>query len=331
MISFIIIGRNEGWKLTKCLQSVYQTIEYNNLKDYEVIYVDSKSTDDSIERAKQFNNIKIFQITGVYNAAIARNIGAKESKGEILFFVDADVELLPDFIPHVLINNHSVLKYDCVAGYLDNIFYDENWDFIKRAPQGYTDLKQTNITTRSVNGGIFLIKKEIWELAKGMRSKYRKNQDLDLALRLSKKGIHFTRVPFLMGIHHTIDYRHQNRMWQSIISGNLLYPSVTTRDHLFYLPKIKHTVRRQYTAILLLMFVLTIFFDILSFVLLFTYLILLFLKVYRNTKQAGRNKGSSLLYFLNRSLNQFISDILFWVGFIAFHPSSKKAIYKRVS
>lgn len=331
MISFILIGRNEGWKLTKCLQSVYQTIEYNSLKEYEVIYVDSKSTDDSIERAKEFNKIKIFRINGEYNAAIARNIGAKESEGKTLFFIDADVELLPDFIPHVLINNQNELKYDCVAGYLDNIFYDEKWNFIKRAPQGYTDLKQTIISTRSVNGGIFLIKKELWGLVNGMRTKYRKNQDLDLALRLSKKGVYFTRVPFLMGLHHTIDYGHQNRMWQRVLAGNLLYPSVTARDHLLYLPKIKHTIRRQYTAILLLLFVLALIFDVLPFVFILSYLIMLFLKVYRNTRQAGRNKGSLLLYFFNRSLNQFISDILFWIGFIAFYPSSKKAIYKKVS
>jgi glycosyltransferase involved in cell wall biosynthesis len=79
MISFIIIGRNEGWKLTKCLQSVFETIAYNKLKNAEVIYVDSKSTDDSIERAKAFDKVKVLLITGECNAAIASNIGAKEA------------------------------------------------------------------------------------------------------------------------------------------------------------------------------------------------------------------------------------------------------------
>ena len=30
MISFIIIGRNEGWKLTKCFESVSDTIKQNS-------------------------------------------------------------------------------------------------------------------------------------------------------------------------------------------------------------------------------------------------------------------------------------------------------------
>ena len=87
MISFIIIGRNEGQKLTKCFESVLNTIEFNSLRDYEVIYVDSNSTDDSIERAKKFNNIKIFRLTRDVNAAIARNLGVEKSKGDVLFFI----------------------------------------------------------------------------------------------------------------------------------------------------------------------------------------------------------------------------------------------------
>ena len=78
-ISFIVIGRNEGWKLDKCLQSIVDTIEFNQYKNYEIIYVDSNSTDDSIERAKKYDKIKIFKLTCDANPAIARNVGAKEA------------------------------------------------------------------------------------------------------------------------------------------------------------------------------------------------------------------------------------------------------------
>ncbi|MDD2636668.1 MAG: glycosyltransferase, partial [Bacteroidales bacterium] len=122
MISFIIIGRNEGWKFTKCLQSVFETIEYNKLKDAEVIYVDSKSTDDSLKRAKAYKQVKVFLITGECNAAIARNIGAKESKGGILYFIDGDMEIEKDFLSHAIINNQ--LRYDCFTGHLDDYLYD---------------------------------------------------------------------------------------------------------------------------------------------------------------------------------------------------------------
>ena len=86
MISFVIFGHNEGWKLTNCLKSVFLTIKYNGLTMYEVIYIDSKSTDDSIERAKKFKEVKIYKLTADYNSAIARNIGSQKSIGEVLFF-----------------------------------------------------------------------------------------------------------------------------------------------------------------------------------------------------------------------------------------------------
>ena len=86
MISFIIIGRNEGWKLTKCLQSVFDTISFNNIDKYEVIYGDSKSEDDSIDRVKRFSNVSIISLTGEINAAIARNVGVNHSKGSVLFY-----------------------------------------------------------------------------------------------------------------------------------------------------------------------------------------------------------------------------------------------------
>ncbi len=78
-ISFIVIGKNEGWKISKCLGSIYSCIEKNKISNYEIIYVDSQSNDDSIERVKKYKEVKIYSIINKTNAAIARNNGAKES------------------------------------------------------------------------------------------------------------------------------------------------------------------------------------------------------------------------------------------------------------
>jgi len=51
-LSFIIIGKNEGWKLSLCFDSVNRCIENNSILNYEIIYVDSQSADNSIEIAK---------------------------------------------------------------------------------------------------------------------------------------------------------------------------------------------------------------------------------------------------------------------------------------
>jgi len=126
LISFIIIGRNEGWKLTHCLESIFKSAISNLLSYYEVIYVDSQSTDDSIVRANKFANIRIFLITGKYNAAIGRNIGAKEAKGDFLFFLDGDMELHPEFIKEALRLHKKDLRF--ISGQIEEQFYNENWE-----------------------------------------------------------------------------------------------------------------------------------------------------------------------------------------------------------
>jgi hypothetical protein len=54
MISFILIGRNKGWKLIKYFESIFQTIKRHSLAKYEVIYANSKPSDNSLKRTQKF-------------------------------------------------------------------------------------------------------------------------------------------------------------------------------------------------------------------------------------------------------------------------------------
>src|SRR6056297_500012 len=140
MISFIIIGRNEGWKLTICFQSIHKTIEKLKIDNYEIIYVDSKSTDDSIERALKFNKIKVLKLTGKCNPAIARNIGAENSSGDTLFFIDGDMEINSNFLT-IIFEDNLLLSHNFISGQLKNINYNKSGKFIGYSWQYYGVLK----------------------------------------------------------------------------------------------------------------------------------------------------------------------------------------------
>ena len=63
-----------------------------------MIYVDSDSRDDSIDIVNSFKNVEVYKISGKINAALARNIGAQKSRGNILVFIDGDMHtLIPNF------------------------------------------------------------------------------------------------------------------------------------------------------------------------------------------------------------------------------------------
>src|SRR3989344_830900 len=90
--SFIIPTRNEGDYLEGCLKS----IKKQTIKDYEIIIVDSYSKDNTVATARKYGAKVLFEKRR--GPAVARNTGAKKTKGEILIFPDADVRFEKNFL-----------------------------------------------------------------------------------------------------------------------------------------------------------------------------------------------------------------------------------------
>ncbi|MBI4710563.1 MAG: glycosyltransferase [Nitrospirae bacterium] len=84
-ISVIIPNYNDAENLGKCLEAVFSS----NYKHFEVIVVDDCSNDNSLEVAGKYP-CKLIPLKKHSGAGAARNTGAKESSGSILFFTDAD-------------------------------------------------------------------------------------------------------------------------------------------------------------------------------------------------------------------------------------------------
>lgn len=203
MISFIVIGKNEGWKLKLCFDSIQNVVSQDGITDYEVIYVDSRSIDDSIQLAKTYPNTRVFMITGECNAGVGRNVGAKEAKGDILFFVDGDMEIQAGFLCKVL-TNEGKLTYPFISGLHLDIVYEENWQFlrtdIQKHPQNVQEYYQI------VTGGLFVVEKNYWEELGGIDTRLRANEDYDFGLRMSERGIKLCRKCQILVKHHTIPY-----------------------------------------------------------------------------------------------------------------------------
>lgn len=250
MLSFIVIGKNEGWRLQKCLQSVRNVVQCDHIADWELIYVDSQSSDSSIEYAKQAGAL-VFLITGVCNAAIARNIGAKEAKGDILFFIDGDMEILPGFLPCVL-EDEKTLRYPFVSGIFNDIQHDKDWNYVsttRRHALKEGDPDAVEITT----GGLFLITHDLWNRVGGMDVRFRRSQDYDLGLRLAGQGVPLHRKSVVLANH----YMQQYAIRQDYIP-NVKYTALLLRKH-WRGTYLRIFVRQQYTTIILLLAVLLSF------------------------------------------------------------------------
>lgn len=99
-ISVVIIGRNEGERLHRCIESV-KNARWNALS-HDIWYVDSRSTDGSLAYAQE-QGVKPLLLEDIAMcAAKARNLGWKSATGEFILFLDGDTQLHPDFVSRAL-------------------------------------------------------------------------------------------------------------------------------------------------------------------------------------------------------------------------------------
>jgi len=89
--SIIIPNYQGGATIGRCLEAVFAS----TFRNFEVIVVDDCSKDNSIEVIKSFP-CKLIRLESHCGAAQARNIGAADCSGDILFFTDSDCILQKD-------------------------------------------------------------------------------------------------------------------------------------------------------------------------------------------------------------------------------------------
>jgi glycosyltransferase involved in cell wall biosynthesis len=113
-VSVIIPVFNGAHYLRACLEDLRQSLK----KPLECIVVDDGSTDESVAVAREFG---VTLIPSPHRGpATARNLGAALAKGDILFFLDADVCVHPDTISRVVSNFEKDPDLDALIGSYDD-------------------------------------------------------------------------------------------------------------------------------------------------------------------------------------------------------------------
>lgn len=96
LVSVVVIGRNEGARLERCLRSVQAMAQAGFTT--EAIYVDSGSTDGSVALARVLGAATIALQPARPTAALGRNAGWRAAQGEFVLFLDGDTILHPEFV-----------------------------------------------------------------------------------------------------------------------------------------------------------------------------------------------------------------------------------------
>ena len=235
--SVIIPTLNEEKYLPKLLRCLVNQID----KDFEVIVVDGKSEDKTVDAAGNFSDsISSLTILNAVkrNVSYQRNLGAKYAKGKFLVFFDADTQIPFNFLSQV--HNYLLENRNC------NLL--TTWmkpDSKSRADQTLIAITSILIElAKAINkpfmgGANVIIKKSIFEKVRGFDEKLKLSEDHDLAQRLLKSKIilHILKEP-----RATISLRRFRREGTinllrkyAVATSKLLFEGPIT-DHLFDYP-----------------------------------------------------------------------------------------------
>ena len=118
-ISVVIPLLNEAESLPELTAWIARVMQANNFT-YEVLLIDDGSTDNSWEIIQQLGSqnpaLKGIRFNRNYGKSAALNVGFKETEGEVVITMDADLQDSPDEIPEL----YRLIKedrYDLVSGW----------------------------------------------------------------------------------------------------------------------------------------------------------------------------------------------------------------------
>jgi len=202
-ISIVIPNYNGSETLKRCLEAVRSSY----YQGYECIVVDDASTDNTVEMVKSFADHIIQVKGGPLGPANARNLGARAARGDIIFFIDADVVIYPDTLGKVADSFNQSSELAAVFGSYD----DQPGDvyFLSQYKNLFHHFvhQQANENSRSFWSGCGAIRREIFlELGGFDTVKYPHPsiEDIELGHRLISRG-------YKILINKTIQVKHLKR------------------------------------------------------------------------------------------------------------------------
>ena len=213
-VGFVVIGRNEGARLERCLVSIIKT-------GRPVIYVDSGSTDGSLTVARTFRAETIqLDSSQPFTAARGRNAGWRrllESYPELEFiqFIDGDCELVDGWIPAAVRFAKQHRDVAVVCGRRREI------DPARNVYHQWTDIEwDTPIGEAAYCGGDALVRTVALVPIDGYRENLIAGEEPELCLRLRAAGWRVWRIDHEMTAHDIAIHSFAQWWKRSVRSGH---------------------------------------------------------------------------------------------------------------
>lgn len=203
-LSAVIIGRNEEQFIASAIESVLAVA--TRLAGVEVIFVDSASTDRSVEIASNFP-IRVLQLRSDWPLCVAagRYTGVRHAQGEYILFLDGDSEVGEDWLVDAVHFMDCNREYGGIAGVLNEEYVDDRGIRIGgKVNVRSQDLTRSKTDKKSL-GGIALFRRLAIDEAGTVNPHLPTAEDHELCLRIRNCGFKLATIPGVMAIKYTED------------------------------------------------------------------------------------------------------------------------------
>lgn len=184
-VSVVIPVHNGGPYFRTCLSKLAQSVP----RPIEIIVVADGESDGSWRLAKEFG-AKVIRIPECGGPARARNLGAQAAKGDLLFFVDADVAVSPEVVGCAmsLFKNNPYLA--AAIGSYDDSPGDPGFLSQYRNLLHHYVHQTAKEEASTFWGACGIIRREIFLQMGGFNDNYRRAsiEDIELGYRLKRAG-----------------------------------------------------------------------------------------------------------------------------------------------
>lgn len=218
-VDAVVIGRNEGARLTECLASLKGRVD-------RIVYVDSGSDDGSPEAARDAGACVVaLDMARPFSAARARNAGIQALAGDppaLIQFVDADCTLQPGWIATAarFMRDNASVAVTCgrrrerfPQASIYNLLCDWEWD--------------TAIGEASACGGDALIRYDALSAVGGYRDDAIAGEEGEMCQRLRNAGWRVWRLDEEMTLHDAAITR-LGAFWRRAVRAGHAFAQIAT-------------------------------------------------------------------------------------------------------
>ena len=239
-LTCVVIGKNEGDHLRSCLASI-RAADYPG--EIEIVYVDSASTDDSVDVARRFADLVVVAELPASLPGLARNLGWLRARFDLVHFIDGDTIVDPAWFRAAVEALQADARIFGVFGRLvetrpeANLFHRAYaFEWATPAPGGTGEPR--------TSGGLVLVRKRDIEAMGGFDPTLEAGEEPDLCTRARLRGRTLRYLDRPMA-QHDMDMNSPGAWWRRGVRSGVAYAVIADRFRRTPIPLWRTEVRHN--------------------------------------------------------------------------------------